>query len=447
MLMTPGKQAPNGWGDNPFSTEAMALQARPPAWMARMVSLTLCLVALLAVAYASWAKMDVVVSSQGRIIPSGRSKVVQPLEAGVVRAIHVRDGQAVKAGDVLVELDPTSAEADRERLQRELWEAETDVQRVDATLAGQARLDKHAGVPDDIAANQRAMLASRLQEQRARVATLDADVRRREAERETVLASIRQLQPSLALVEKKHGLREALVRDGHMAPNSLIETEMEVLSQRRELAALHNRLNEAQAGIGAARLQLAQAGAEFRARGQSELLEATRKRDAAQQELVKVTQRRDYQVLRSPIDGVVQQLAVFTIGGVVTQAQPLLTVVPESAAFEVEAQVMNRDIGHVTVGQRVINKVETFDFTRYGYLEGEVLWVGTDAVMDQRMGPVYPVRIKLTERRTPYAVNGRHGEVNAGMNVTADIRTGQRRMISYFMAPLLRHKEEALRER
>jgi hemolysin D len=143
----------------------------------------------------------------------------------------------------------------------------------------------------------------------------------------------------------------------------------------------------------------------------------------------------------------VQQLAVTTVGGVVTAAQPLLTIVPEQGPLEIEAQVMNRDIGHLQVGQRVINKIETYDFTRYGFLDGEVLWVGTDAVQDPKLGPVYPVRIQLAQTRTPHAVNGRYGEATAGMNVTADIRTDERRLIDYLIAPLLRYKQEALRER
>jgi hemolysin D len=153
------------------------------------------------------------------------------------------------------------------------------------------------------------------------------------------------------------------------------------------------------------------------------------------------------QTLRAPIDGVVQQLAVTTVGGVVTAAQPILTVVPENTPLEVEAQVLNRDIGHLRVGQRVINKVETYDFTRYGYIEGEVQWVGTDAVQDQKLGLVYPVRIKLAHMQTPNEVNGNKGVVTAGMNITSDIRTDERRLIEYLIAPMLRYKQEAMRER
>jgi len=432
---------------NPFSTEAIALQQRPPALVARMVSLSICLIAACVVVYACLASMDVVVTAQGRVIPSGRSKVIQPLEAGVVRAISVRDGQKVKAGEILLELDTTTTAADRDRLQREFWEAEADVSRVAATLNGRSMPAFGAQVPKEVAANQHAMLASRLAEHRSRTASLQADVARKQAERDTVAANIAQLRISLPLVKKKFDMREDLARSGHITEAGLIETRLELINQERELSVQENRLKESEAGLHASRQLLAQADAEFRSRTSSELMEVTKKREGANQELIKASQRRELQILRSPIDGVVQQLAVSTIGGVVTQAQPLMTIVPENSPLEVEAQVLNRDIGHVKVGQRVINKVETFDFTRYGYIEGTVLWAGTDSVNDPRLGPVYPIRIKLHAAETPSLVNGRKGIVSAGMNVTADLRTDERRVIDYFIAPLLRYRQEALRER
>lgn len=432
---------------NPFTTAAIALQARPPEPVARMVSLGICVMALLALIYASLAHMDVVVTVQGRVIPSGKSKVVQPLEAGIVKAIAVRDGQLVRAGEVLLELDPTTTAADRDRMQRELWEAEADVVRLAATLAGRSHLAAPAGMPSAIAANQSAMLASRLAEQRSRAASLDAEIARRLADREAIAASLAQLRNSLPLVRKKHEMREELARTGHIAETGVIETKLELINLEKDLAVQQNRLHESAAGMQAAIAQKAQAEAEFRVRTSTELADSTKKRDAARQELIKAAQRQELQVLRAPIDGVVQQLAVSTVGGVVTQAQPLMTIVPESTPLEVEAQVMNRDVGHLKVGQRAITKVETFDFTRYGYIEGEVQWVGTDAMIDQKLGPVYPVRVRIAATETPNAVNGRRGAVTAGMNVTADIRTEQRRMIEYFLAPLLRYRNESLRER
>jgi hemolysin D len=251
----------------------------------------------------------------------------------------------------------------------------------------------------------------------------------------------------LPLIAQKYQMREELAKTGHIAQTTVIESKLELINAEKELAVQGSRLKESTANYQASVEQRTQALAEYRARISTELVEAVKKRDAAQQEYIKANQRWSQQTLKAPIDGVVQQLSVTTVGGVVTAAQPLLTVVPENTPLEIEAQVMNRDVGHLRAGQRVINKIETYDFTRYGYIEGEVLWVGTDAVQDQKLGLVYPVRIKLASTETPDAVNGRKGIVTAGMSVTADIKTDERRLIEYLIAPMLRYKQEALRER
>ena len=432
---------------NPFTTEAIAVQHRPPALVARMVTIGICLMALAVLVYAVLAKVDVVVSAQGRIIPSGRSKVIQPLESGVVRSIAVRDGQMVKAGDVLIELDPTSATADSDRLQRDAWEAQGDSLRVAAMLTGNSAFKSPDGMPPEISLNQQAILQSRLIEQRARMATLDSEIARKRADQDAIDASLTQLRNSLPLVRKKHDMREELAKTGHIAETGLIETKLELINLEKELAVQGNRLKESGAGLNASVQQKVQAQAEFQSRSSTEFSEAARKRGTAQQELVKANQRRDLQTLRSPIDGFVQQLAVTTVGGVVTQAQALMTIVPQNSALEVDTQVLNRDIGQIRVGQRVINKAETYDFTRYGYIEGVVLWIGTDAVLDPKLGPVYPVRIKLSSNETPNVAYGRKGLVSAGMTITSDIKTDERRLIEYFLAPMLRYKEESLRER
>ena len=444
---TTDKDVPMKADFNQFSSAALAIQMRPPQPVLRMASLGICAMTLIAIVFACFAQIDIVVSSQGKVIPSGKSKVLQPLEAGIVQTIAVRDGQSVKAGDVLLELDSTNTDADRDRIQREVWESQADMLRATAQLAGQSGFKPPVDMPKEIAANQVAMLQSRVAEQQAKLASLDADLLKRKADTDAIASNIAQLQNSLPLIKQKHQMREDLAKTGHVAQTGLIETRLELINAEKELAVQGNRLNESRANYNAAQQQRLQAVAEFRARVSSELVEAMKKHGAASQELLKASQRRDLQTLRAPIDGVVQQLSVTTVGGVVTAAQPLLTIVPENTQLELEAQVMNRDIGHVKVGQRVINKVETYDFTRFGYIEGEVLWVGTDAVQDQKLGLVYPVRIKLAKMETPNIVNGRKGLVTAGMNITADIRTDQRRLIEYFIAPLIRYKQEALRER
>lgn len=432
---------------NPFSAPALALAAQPPLRVVRMASLSISAMAAAALVFSFVAHMDVVVSLQGKVIPAGKSKVVQPLEAGVVLAIGVRDGQSVKAGDVLVELDITNSGADRDRVERELWEARAEVLRANAQLSGQSHFIAPADMPPEVVQNQNAVLQSRLAEQSAKLAALDSELTKRRADADAINSGLTQSRNSLPLITQKHHMREELAQTGHVAQTAVIETQMELINVQKDIAVQGNRLQESQAGLAAANEQHAQAVAEFRSRASGELLEAVKKRDIAEQDLIKTRQRLQQQTLRAPIDGVVQQLAVTTVGGVVTAAQPLMTIVPENTPLELEAQVLNRDIGHVRVGQRVINKVETYDFTRYGYIEGEVLWVGTDAIQDQKLGPVFPVRIALAQTHTPTSVNGRIGEVKAGMTVTADIRTDERRLLEYLIAPMLRYKQEALRER
>lgn len=433
-----------------FESAAQGLRNRGPISWAGRITWAICAMACIAMIYAFFAQMDIVVSAQGKIIPTGRSKLIQALETGIVHQIHVRDGQKVKAGEVLIELDSTINTAERTRLIRELWEAQAEETRLRALLAGQASLPSLKEVPGEIIRLQQALLTHALLEQRSKLAALDAEITKRQADRDGAESSLIQSTASLPLVEKKNQRREELVKVGYLAPAGLVETHLEVLGLKKELSLQRSRLAEAQAGLRAALQQRAQAQAEFQARTATSLAEANRKYANLQQELIKANQRRELQTLKAPIDGTVQQLAITTQGGVVTPAQPLAMIIPDlhnENTLEVDAQIQNKDIGHIHPGQRVVTKVETFDFTRFGYFEGEVQWVGNDAINDPKLGPIYPVRIRLNTVETPNSVNGKKGTLAPGMNVTADIHIAKRRMISYFLSPLLRHKDEALRER
>ncbi|MBL0420466.1 HlyD family type I secretion periplasmic adaptor subunit [Ramlibacter sp. AW1] len=436
--------APAPTGD-PLSFAAALVEA-PPRWVPRMVSLAICALVLGAVAYASLCSVDVVVSLPGRVISAGKSKVVQPLEAGTVRTIAARDGQSVKAGDVLIELDSTSAAADRERLARELWESRAAMARASALLEGRDRLAMQPGMPAQVHAHEGAVLAALMLEGAARLAALDAEVARRQSDRDAVAGTRAKLEAGLPLVQRKHELRDELARAGYLAPTGLIDTELELANVRHDALVTTERLREAEAALAEVRHRRQQAVAEFRLRAATERAEAGRRAEALRQELLKAEQRERQQVLRAPIDGIVQQLAVTTLGGVVTPAQALLTVVPDGTALEVEAQVLNRDVGQLRVGQRVVNKIEAFDYTRWGGLGGEVAWIAQDAVADPTLGPVYPVRIRLDASQLPQRVGDRTGRLSAGMNVTTDVQVGQRRLIDYFLAPLLRARQEGLRE-
>ncbi len=163
------------------------------------------------------------------------------------------------------------------------------------------------------------------------------------------------------------------------------------------------------------------------------------------EELTKMRRRQALTRLTAPVAGTVQQLAIHTVGGVVTEAQPLMAVVPANETLEVEAQIENRDIGFVRPGQAATVKIDSFPYTRYGYLEGEVVSVSHDAVQDERKGLVFLARVRL--ERNHLMIDDARVTLSAGMTVSAEIRTGKRRVIDYFLSPLQVHVGGSLRER
>ena len=242
-------------------------------------------------------------------------------------------------------------------------------------------------------------------------------------------------------------MRERLLKEGFMAELSVIETRLEVGNATSELAVLKERQKEADSALKAAGFARAQAQAEQASGVAAELAEARRRWQAGQQDAIKAAYREDHQVLTAPLAGTVQQLAVHTVGGVVNPAQGLLVVVPQDGGIEVEAQVLNKDVGFLRVGMPATVKLDAFEFTKFGALEGVVQWIGADAVKDERLGSYYPVRIALTDTRLPVAVGGHHPVARIGMAVTADVLIGHRKAYEFFLGPLLKYQKESLRER
>jgi len=185
--------------------------------------------------------------------------------------------------------------------------------------------------------------------------------------------------------------------------------------------------------------------AEARRQALAEVQDAKRQRQAMEQELTKATGLNARQVLYAPVAGEVQQLVVTTIGGVVTEAQPLMMVVPKGAKLEAEVNVENKDIGFVREGQVAEIKVHTFPFTRYGVIDAKVTGITRDVVEDEKRGLVYKMRLEMA--KLSLMVDGKEVGLSPGMAVSAEVKTGKRRLIEYFLSPLIQHVYESVRER
>jgi hemolysin D len=377
----PRKAVRRGGYETAFLPAALEVMETPPSPTGRAIAASILAFFCLAIGWAVWGSVDIVATAPGKIIPSGRTKIIQPFETGVVSAIHVKDGQSVKTGEVLIELDPAMNQADVEHSKAELLQ--------------------------------------------------------KQAERDTIAATIRKLEATIPVLEQKVSVRKYLYDKALGSKLVYLTDYHELVGEQYDLVIQKNRYREADAAVA-----------------------------AAAQAVVKAERRTKLQMLISPVDGVVQQLAVHTVGGVVTPAQLLLVVVPVDTYLEIEATVSNRDIGFVRVGQEAEIKVDTFNFTRYGLLHGHVLSVSRDAIArDQPQdrsdnnapGPesspgepkgqelVYAARISLD--RTQMQVEGNLVNISPGMAVTVEIKTGSRKIISYLLSPLVRHRQEVLRER
>ena len=240
----------------------------------------------------------------------------------------------------------------------------------------------------------------------------------------------------------------------------------DLVEYQQELEVQKAKLAETVAALDGLKEQKRQVEAEFRRINYADLSQAEQKVASLQEQLVEAQQRQRLQTLTAPVDGTVQQLAVHTVGGVVTPAQQLLAVVPADSRLEIEAMVSNRDIGFVHPGQEAEIKIDTFNFTRYGLLHGRVLTVSQDAVIrdrqqdrsnDRTLGTQndtsepkgqelnYSARISLD--RTKMQIDDRMVNLSPGMAVTVEIKTGSRTILSYLLSPLLRYRQETLRER
>ena len=244
--------------------------------------------------------------------------------------------------------------------------------------------------------------------------------------------------------ERAEAYKKLLERDA-VTKMDFLQAEGQRIDKAQELAAQKKKLQQDRAALAEAEQHYQALVSEFQQSKQVELSALETKAASLAQEVTKADQRAGLQRLISPIDGVVQQLAVHTVGGVVTPAQQLLVVVPSEHPVEVEAQVENKDVGFVREGQSVEMKVETFPFTLYGTIPGHVLTVSDDAAPVEKVGLVYPIRVSM-ERATIH-VEGKQVNLSPGMAVTVEIKTGQRRIIEYLLSPLLKSMQESMRER
>jgi membrane fusion protein, hemolysin D len=471
VVRFPERSAERSREEIEFLPAALEIVESPPSPIGHAIGATIVALFVVALAWTCFGQIDIVASAPGKVIPTGRIKVVQPFETGVVRAIRVADGASVKAGDVLIELDPTINEGEKTHLESDRSSAELDIARIHAALADTDDPLSAFHPPDAadpaLVANQKQYLLAQVAEQHAKLTALDRQATQKQAELATIKATISKLEAVIPTIEERVNIRKTLIDKEYGNKLQYYEVLQLLTETQQERLVQASRSAETEAALATIAQTRAQTAAEFRRTLLGENAEAERKAAGFTADLSRVTERTRLQLLTAPVDGIVQQLAVHTVGGVVTPAQALLVVVPSDSHLEIEAMVTNHDIGFVRAGLDAEIKVDTFDFTRYGLLHGKVRSVSQDAIVrdnstdksaaDRQPGSVastseprgqelsYSARITLDQ--TQIDVDGTPVNLSPGMAVTVEVKTGSRRIISYLLSPLLRYRQNSLRER
>ncbi|MGB7371159.1 HlyD family type I secretion periplasmic adaptor subunit [Erythrobacter sp.] len=463
--------------EHEFLPAALEIMEKPASPGLRWLMLLTCTLFVLALIWAIVGKVDVVAVASGKTVPAGNVKVIQPMEIGSVRAIHVTNGQFVEKGELLIGLDSTLAVADEALSQQQLLSARIARARNDALLAHlegrPAVFRAPQSTSSSTAQTEQAFIDSATAQYDAQRASLLQQRYESEAELQAANAEIAKLEEALPYLDRQLDARAELAEKGFYSKLQLLEYEQLRAEHVRNIEIQQANRARAQASVGRLDADLANLRAEFGRSAIGELVAADEQAVMADEELRKSAKRRQFQELRAPVDGVVQQLAVTTVGGVVQPAQALMVIVPcsetglGSASCEggiaVEAFVQNKDIGFIEKGQEVAVKLETFNFTDYGTITGVVETISRDSIgsgdgsgardvgaQDAGAAPLRPVfaakiRLKCEEQdaqRTALCES-----VSPGMSVQAEIKTGQRRIIQYLLSPVRRSIGEAGRER
>jgi len=430
-----------------FLPEYLEILERPPSSAARGFSLAIVLMCIGVVLWAVYGRIDIIANASGRLIVDDRTKVVQAPERGEVSHISVRDGQEVHEGDILIELNPTFATAERDRLGAQLQAAELEVARLEVLLRG-APLSSFIipeGTPAELAQISENRLQAEASSTAAQLAALQSrveQVRLRQKASEAIAGETKAL---IENTQERLDSSRRLIEQDLFPRYQFLELSRELIGQRRELAETEVSLTQLKSEENDLNQQIKQLKYETRKSLLDRMAQGQIQISNLRNQLIQADESARKMTITAPVSGIAQQVAVSTIGAVVQQAQELLVVVPHAANLEAEVMVLNKDIGFVRDGHPVEVKIDSFPYTKFGTIAGTVTSVYGDAVEDERLGLVFPARVVLD--RLEITSGTERIALSPGMTVSAEIKTGDRRIIDYVLSPLREYQSETLRER
>jgi HlyD family secretion protein len=442
-----------------FAPPLLRIQEKPPAplagWMLRL------LIALLAavVLWAVFGRLDIVAVADGKLVPSSYLKIVQPAEQGIVKEILVKEGEAVKEGQVLIRMDSVLTQADVKSIQAEYFNKRIALRRIDAQLSSKP-LSRERSDPSELYAQVDAQYVANVRAYENALAqerSLLDKARHDLAGAQATKAKLEQVLPHYVDQEKAY---EKLTKDGFAGRILYTDKQRERIEKEQDLRTQESTIRASQALIEQSENKIAQITADYRRQLQTERIETAAQFEKARQELAKLEHRNELLELRAPQAGIVKDLATHTAGTVAAPGTILMTLVPEGDVLIAEVWVSNQDVGFVRAGQMAKLKLAAFQFQKYGMLDGKVLHVNADATeapspntrsdaltgRDRPMGPLaFRALVELT--RQELLADGQRYALQPGMQVAGEIHLGTRTVLEYLLSPVQKAFHEAGRER
>lgn len=363
-----------------------------------------------------FGKVDIVVPARGKVIPDGEIKIIQPLETGVVKEIHVKEGDFVKQGQTLIEIDTSTTQPQLQSLQANLDYINTERQRLKGEIVQNA---ENSYTQNELAKSAYADLQNQLASKNHEIKRLRED--------------IANYQKQLTLnLDKERRMRDV---EDIISRNDLDKVHAENMDYRSRIASLNEQIRSIQKDADYIRTN-------FRTQNLTQLADRDKQANELEANIKEIEFKKQQQNIISPVDGYVNTMLVHTIGGIVTPAEKVISIVPADSPLIIKVSVLDKDIVFVKEGMPVQVKIDTFDFQKYGMIEGKVKKVSKDSVEDEKQGLVYDVFI--TPVTKSLTVDGKEQPISTGMGLSAEIKTGKRRIIEFFIYPIIKYWSEAV---
>ena len=429
-----------------FQSDARKIDERRPPWVAQATLYVLVAVIIIAITFGAIAKVDRIVVAPGKLVTTASTIVVQPLETSVVRSLEARVGDIVRKGDALATLDPTFSEADAGQLRGKAKSLAAQIERLESELDDRPFAPK---ILDDDTRLQSTIWVRRIEQNKAKLASFNQQIRHVEAEMATKSADRAALEIRLAVAKDLEAMRAFLMQKEIGSKVNYLDAKGQRLQVEREMLLAVNNRAELEEELERFKAEKAGYLAEFRQKTAEELVQARRDHDAAVKQLDKAARRNAVTVLAAPADAIVLEVAQRSVGSVMKEAEALYTLVPLDSPLEAEVSVEGLDVGQVETGAEARLKLEAWPFQKHGTLSGKVRTVSDDTFTpdpkkEAQQRPYYKARVEVTA--TDLRDVPRSFRLIPGMAVTAEIKAGERTILSYFLYPLLRGLDESIRE-